>query len=328
MSKQWETMIWRLPLIVLAFVATDTGASAGICRYQNLMPDFFAFEARTNALAPDDRGALFASDFAPRYPDFYGDSEFGGADALRKAAQSYFDPAKRPQIPGFAPLTDEHMRAVADAAIPAFEKAQSDFRKIFPDFRCEAAIGFGPSLLHFDGNTYKDSRGRAHLLFGIDLISMLHAPQDMPAFLAHELFHIYHAQILRGVIPKDDSVVWWAMWEEGLATYMSQRMNMPLSEQQVLWFPTDLTDRMLQPGATARAASLMLADLDKSDGYATWFQAGNSAPNLPARAGYFMGLRMVEEIGRDHSLQWLAHLKPDDVRPLAKAFLQAQANGQ
>ncbi|HEY0282400.1 MAG TPA: hypothetical protein VGC27_07245 [Rhizomicrobium sp.] len=42
---------------------------------------------------------------------------------------------------------------------------------------------------------------------------------------AHELFHIYHHHLLGAAIPKDEGIVWWQMWEEGLATYVSKRLT-------------------------------------------------------------------------------------------------------
>jgi hypothetical protein len=184
---------------------------------------------------------------------------------------------------------------------------------------------FGPSLLHFDGHSYVDARRHQHLLFGVDLISMLHGPGDMSAFYTHELFHVYHAELLGPLIPKDDSLVWWSMWEEGLATYMSKVLNEPLREQQVLGYPPDMAAQMQRPGAVQRAARLMLADFDGSKNYAAWFEGMKSVHDLPPRAGYYMGFKFVEELARTHSLQWLAHLKPDQIKPLARAFLKAAA---
>jgi hypothetical protein len=82
---------------------------------------------------------------------------------------------------------------------------------------------------------------------------------------------------------------------------------------------------MEKPGVIRETAKEMLADFDKTEHYRNWFTVGHSAPNLPARAGYFMGLRMAEELGRTRSLQQLAHLTPAEVEPMAKAFLEEQA---
>jgi type II secretory pathway component PulM len=41
---------------------------ADVCQYQNLMPEFFAFEAATKTLAPDIRAARFVKEFAVKHP--------------------------------------------------------------------------------------------------------------------------------------------------------------------------------------------------------------------------------------------------------------------
>ncbi len=97
-------------------------------------------------------------------------------------------------------------------------------------------MAFGPSFLRFDGHDYKDERGQAHMLFGVDAIAILHGPEDMPSFFAHELFHIYHRQVMGARLPDPDSVTWWSLWEEGLATYVSQRLNPALSARRFCGF--------------------------------------------------------------------------------------------
>ena len=157
------------------------------------------------------------------------------------------------------------------------------FSRSFPDFSCSIHVAFGNSLLHFDGNV-SGNKGNRRLLFGIDMIALLHNAKDLPTLFSHELFHVYHQQVLGRLIPKDDSVTWWAMWEEGLATYVSMRMNAPAAEQDVLWFPKNLVADMKKPGASQSAASGMLTHFRDSKDYGKWFQTGSSAPGLPPRA--------------------------------------------
>lgn len=317
-------MRFLLGICCLALFATS--AQAELCNTKNLMPEYLAFEARTATMAPARRADLFTKEIVAAHPDFYTGEEFGDAAKLHKSALRLLDPSKPIVLGGFGPLTDGHLRAVAANVAPSFERAEDGFARTFPDFHCKADIVFGVSLLHFDGHGYNDKSGREHMRFGIDMIALIHQPRDLPAFFTHELFHIYHAEALPGVYPEDDTRTWWAMWEEGLATYVSRQMNLPLTEQQVLWFPSDMVTRMEKPGTMRAAARAMLADFDTDKHYALWFQAGSSAPGLPPRAGYFMGLRMAEELGRAHSLQQLAHLSPAQVKPLAEAFLEEQAS--
>lgn len=317
--------IWAAGFALVAALAFHpTPASADVCHYENLMPEFFAFRARTKDLAPEARAGKFMTEFAAKHPAFYGDKDvFKSPDDVKKASLRLLDPAHPEAFPGFPPLTDERLRAVANTVESDFAGAQTEFLKSFPDFRCEEQVAFGPSFLHFDGHDYKDGHGQAHMLFGVDAIAALHGPEDMPAFYAHELFHIYHRQVMGKAAPPDD-LVWWSLWEEGLATYVSQRLNPKLDAQHVLWFPRDMVQRMQAPGVTVRAAQLLLGDFDKAGG-TNWFDTKQGTDGMPPRAGYYMGYLLARELGKDHPLAWLAHLPPDQVKQHAHEFLEAQA---
>ena len=320
-----SNMIRAAGMTLLAALALHPApASASVCAYENLMPEFFAFEATTKNLAPEIRADRFMKEIAAKHPEFYSDSEFGSPADLRKASLRLLDPARPESFPGFPPLSEARFHAVADTIDRDFAAAQSKFLASFPDFACRSAVAFGPSFVHFDGNGYTDSRGQWHMLFGVDAIALLHGPEDMPSFFTHEIFHIYHRQLVGSRAPKPDNVTWWSMWFEGLATYMSQRLNPPLDAQQVLWVPRDLVRTMSAKGVTARAAKLMLADFDKA-GTDHWFDSRQGPDGLPPRAGYYMGYLMARELGRDHSLSWLAQLSPHEVKRRAHAFLEAQA---
>jgi hypothetical protein len=313
-------------LLTLSLAAAPASAAenAGVCRYENLMPAFLAFERQTRDLAPDQRARRFADDFASQHPVFYGGSWFKPAAKLRKDALGLLDPAHLESLPGFAPLTQARFEAAAEATGPDFDRAQAGFLRAFPDFRCRADIAFGPSFLHFDGHAEQDKSGRRHLMFGVDAIALLWDPAVMPAYYEHELFHIYHREVQAAAFPKDDDVVWWRMWEEGLATYVSQRLNPALSPQQVLLFPADMVVRMQAPGATSRAARQMLADFDKPD--SALFDSKHAVSGLPERAGYYMGYELAASLGRDHSLAWLAQLPPARVKVEARKFLEAEGS--
>jgi len=80
----------------------------------------------------------------------------------------------------------------------------------------------------------------------------------MPAFFDHEIFHLYQRQAVGSQAPQGDEPAWWTMWVEGLATYVSQRMNPSLEAQQVLWYPQEMVRRM--ENNLPHAAALMLRD--------------------------------------------------------------------
>lgn len=320
----------KLAVMGCAALTLAIPASAGVCRHENLMPAFLAFERETKDLTPTQRANMFVNEFAPQHRNFYeevgrveGDNGFPPAAKLRKNALGLLDPAHMESLPGFAPLTQAKFEAVARSTGPNFDHVQALFSDTFPDFKCPTEIMLGPSFLHFDGHVYFDKAGGQHMLFGVDALAVEHNQAEMPAIFAHELFHIYHREALGKAYPKDDGALWWSMWMEGLATYASQQLNPALSPQQVLGFPPDLVARMQMPGAIQRAARLLLADLDTSN--SAWFETAHAVSNLPPRTGYYMGYELAASLGRDHSLEWLAHLPPAQVKQDARKFLDAES---
>ena len=314
---------------VAALALHPAPALAAVCQYQNLMPEFLAFEQQTKDLPPARQAQIFADDFVPRYSDFYREmghiEGYDGPppkDRLAKDALRLLDPGNLETLPGFPPLTQERFEAAARATGADFDQAQMAFSRTFPNFHCPATITFGPSFLHFDGHVYNDESGQ-HMMFGVDALAIEHRPADMRALYAHELFHIYHREALGAVYPKSDRSVWWSMWSEGLATYISQRLNPALSAQQILGFPADLADRMQAPGVEQHAARLLLPDLDTSN--SAWFDTTHAVADLPPRAGYYMGYALAASLGRHYSFDQLAHLPPERVRIEARKFFEAQA---
>ncbi|MBN9545598.1 MAG: hypothetical protein J0I19_09000 [Alphaproteobacteria bacterium] len=82
--------------VALAF---HPGAALAACQYQNLMPEFLAFEQRTHDLPPARRARIFAGEFAPRHAEFYGEmGHIEGYSGLPPADRLTQDSHKRSQI--------------------------------------------------------------------------------------------------------------------------------------------------------------------------------------------------------------------------------------
>ncbi len=318
----------RSAVAVLLLCAAASPALAAGCRHQTLMPAFEAFLAQHQTATPEAKGEAFARDFATQFPEFYGAPLFGKPDTLGGKARHFLDPSTKVQFGGFPAFDMATMIERGRTVDETFASAQASFLKEFPDFRCNTHVAYGPSLFHFDGHVYDSPQGEARLLFGTDLISMIHTGKSIPAFFQHELFHIHHSEVLGDAEPAgNEPPVWWALWKEGLATYVSQRMNPDLSLQEVLWFPADLEEKAAS--RRAEIATLMLADMDGTkDRYAAYFLAGSAPDGLPPRTGYYMGYLLAKELGDGRPLAELARLTPDEVRPAVEKFLKRQAEPQ
>jgi hypothetical protein len=330
----WQSFRTTLSAVAaLAALAASTAAFAGKvagrpCSYQDLMPAYEKFAAETAGLPPQQRAAVFVGDFAHRYPDYYAPDVFGDAARMQASALRYFDPGRAAIVfPNVPPLTAERLVALGRVVGPQFVRQQQRFMRTFNDFSCDTTVEFGVSLMKFDGHPVEFG-GKRYLLFGVDVIAMLHEPADMPAFFDHEIFHLYHRQIMGLRAPQGDAPAWWTMWTEGLATYVSQRMNPGLDAQQVFWYPRDMVLRMEQE--RARAARLMLRDIDKTgpDGD-RWFLASAAVEGLPIRAGYYLGYLFAKSQGEGRRLPQLARRGPRQIHREAVAFLTrlAQTGG-
>lgn len=306
---------------VLALAATP--AAAQVCPHQNLMPEFSEFVAATAELAPAARAGAFVERFAAKHPDFYSEQLFGSRQKLRERAERLFDPQRAPKFPGTRPITLHDVLATGGSITADYARMEATFRKAFPDYRCETPIIFGISLYMFDGNQSSDTPGKSQMRFGVEMISLLHDQRELPAFFHHELFHMYQAQAMAAEVPPDASQpVWWALWNEGLATYVSWKLNPTLTAAEIFWIPRDMEAQM-QP-KLAEAAQLMLADLDGHEGYSRWFQGGSNPPGLPTRAGYYLGYLLAKQLDRG-DLAALARMPLAQVQREARRFLESLA---
>jgi hypothetical protein len=143
----------------------------------------------------------------------------------------------------------------------------------------------------------------------------------------HEFVHIYHQQVL---VPRRAEFAGWnplhlALWAEGPATFVSQRMNPGTSDGVALLDPS-LGDR-----SAAEVAQLARLFLEQSRAEApneVWFSGGERHdPRIPSRAGYLLGLRAAQSIGKDQPLTALARLAGPALLARIDETLRALAAG-
>jgi len=317
---RFRAALWTLATLAASALAPAGATASKPCHYQDLMPPYEKFAAATTGFSAQQRAQAFINDFVPRYPDYYAPEVFGDAAKMQARALRLFDPAQAAVVfPGVPPLTDERLAALSSIVGPQFVEQQRKFMRTFSDFNCDTIVEFGVSLLKFDGHPV-ELGGKHYLLFGVDIIAILHGPTDMPAFFDHEIFHLYHRQVVGSRAPQGEEPAWWTMWVEGLATYVSQRMNPGLYAQQILWYPRDMVPRMEQN--RARAAQLMLHDIEKTGPDADrWFVSSTSVEGLPVRAGYYLGYLFAKSVGDGQPLPKLARKAPQLVHEEAVTFL-------
>jgi len=307
-------------------LAAAVPAAAQVCPYQNLMPEFAELVSATTDLAPPARAAEFVAGFAAKHPDFYSEQVFGSREKLLELAEGLFDPRRAPKRDDSRPITLDDVLATGRNITADYARMEATFREAFPDYRCETPISFGISLYTFDGNQSSETPGKSQMRFGVEVIALLHPQRELPAFFHHELFHMYQAQQLGDDVPTDaEQPLWWALWNEGLASYVSWQLNPTLTAPEIFWNPRDMEAR-LQP-KLAEAARRLLADLDGHEQYDRWFMGGENPPGLPPRSGYYLGYLLAKQLDRG-DLAALARMPPQQVAVEAHRFLESLAEAR
>ena len=281
----------------------------------DVMPRFWAFWDEDRPAAATDTAALIRL-FRQRVTQ--PDSAF-----YEKAASGVSDDRIRNFLRG-AEKDAPAMRAISDRLAHDLARLSRTFVDSFPDFAFGGRVYFYPSLYVRDGGTMTFPPSVA-LMFGVDMIARIHgADADLEVLFDHELFHLYHGQVRpRSQTPARLSR---RLWGEGLATYVSQRMNPSASELALL-----LNDRRLyaERSRLAAIAATALARLDDtSSAYARrYLQGGVADGDVPPRAGYLLGLRAAQVMGRNRTLRELARLDDETVHREMADALRAMAAG-
>jgi len=293
LSLQW---------LVPASAATD-------CTVVDLMPAYW------HALVGKDPAAQMRTAVIDPHPDLYNDNYVRMPTAAKwedkLAREKTYADAHRPEITA----AEQYLAA----NVPRY---MQEFRKTFPDYRCDFTFYIAPSFGNMDGSA-ATVNGQHRILFAPDVIPRLHQLNELKVLIDHETFHVYHHQAT-GVFGVDEQAIPTievGLWSEGLATFVSWRMNPAVS----------LDIALLQPGIPEGArprmpaiATELLAHLEERDEstYARYFEGNKQPEGYPPRAGYYVGVLIAQNLSKRYSLRQLARLKGAELHDAIVSELQ------
>ena len=307
----------RLPLfaLLLSLPALGTAAAAS-----PLADSFQAFWSAAQGKAFEEQEALWDQDIEGPRQELYDWVVWEKRDSPQWQKEKTFALKARfaayPRISGQIPA---EIRSL-EAALPV-QVAQ--FRVLFPDAPAEpsVAVVLAPD---FDSKSGVLADGRPVLALSIDTLILEKA--DVSILFPHELFHLYdadHAGITNdGVMPGSKLTL--PLFEEGLATYVSTQVTPGHTDGQYL-LQTSLGALALTQ--LPDVAKRFLADADQpavgSKAYAKWFEGNDTPlqPDLPHRAGYWLGLNLIREMVKIHPLREMAAWSPTKAEQETRAAL-------
>jgi len=243
------------------------------------------------------------------------------------------DYALKARFAAYARIGDRIPAAAAslEAAIPG---QVARFRTLFPDSPGKPAVTvvLAPD---FDSKTGVLQDGKPVLALAIDTLLLEKA--DPNILFPHELFHLYDATYAGitndGVMPGTKLTL--PLFEEGLATYVSTQVTPGHTDGEYL---LQASLGALPASRLPEVARRFLADADMptidpthhSMAFGRWFE-GNDKPyqaDLPNRSGYWLGLNLIRQMAKTHSLPEMASWAPAQAQQETLAALRQMAGGQ
>lgn len=264
------------------------------------------FVTETAAMPQPDRIKLFRERFNALLPGFYA--------PRNGATEEQYNSKVEKNLAAYPALRDKFLAAARDFSA-AYVRGNQHFRRYFPDYAPTMPIYLVHSLGEMDGGT-RSINGKTVAVFGADVIARIHNAATIGPFLDHELFHFHHARYFSECEP-----VWCNLWTEGLATYVASRMNSTENDRTLML----TTPRPIRPEVEPKLAEAMCyarARLDSVDPevYASFFYGNGKSP-YPPRFGYYLGYLIAKKIGDGKTLDALAKMTREQVKPLIEKTL-------
>jgi hypothetical protein len=304
-------MVSRILLLVclLSLQWLTPAIAASTCTVVDLMPDFW------QALAANDSAAQMRRAVIDPHPDLYNDNYVLQPTAAKWEAkltrERIYDDAHRQEITA----AEQYLAA----NVPAY---MQEFRKTFPDYRCDFTFYIAPSFGNMDGAAGVVN-GQHRIIFAPDVIPRYHKLDELKLLINHETFHIYHHQVTGVYGATEDAMptIEGALWSEGLATFVSRRMNPGFSLDTALLQPG--IPEGARPHLSAIAAELRGHLAEKNElTYARYFEGGKQPEGYPPRAGYYVGFLIAQDLSKRYTLRQLAQLKGPVLHEAIMAELQ------
>lgn len=275
----------------------------------DLATAYTAFFDETQQLPTPERVAAFKTRFDTLLPGFF------SIERASWTTQEKYDARIARSFERFPEIRERYTKLTSDFS-KLLAPAHADFLKTFPDLEPMGPIYLVNSLNEFDGGT-REWRGQNRLMFGMDVMVVVHDFEDERPFFQHELFHVYHQQFFSGC-----EEVWCALWAEGLAVLVAQRLSPQATDSQLLLnSPVPLRPAVEKDRRAAVCAVASRLDSKNPEDFGGLFSSGPEVNGLPPRFGYFVGYLVAEEAAKGKTLAQLAHQPNAAARETVSAAL-------
>ena len=299
---------WPAFVGVLLLVSAPA-KTAGALNIVDLTSQFDRFAMDTADMPDAQRIVAFEKQIGPIADGFYARDRNPDGYDFRVLLQLKTYPERRNATLGVSQRFNE-----------LFAPARYNFEAYFGPVSSRRPVFILDSMGELDGGT-RELDGGSTLLFGADVIAEVHGGKDMTAFFYHELFHLY-----RQSRSTDCEAIWCSLWEEGLATYVSKRLDPAAGDDELtLNLPEPIRPAVEANRRRAVCEVVWRLDSTTEKDFSALFQGDDRLPGFPSRMGYYIGYLVAADAGRTHGLHRLADMSFVEARPLIDAALSRMA---
>jgi hypothetical protein len=295
------------------FCSTLSVAAAATFAIHDFTPDFWRFWEAAQNRPVEQQAELWQQLYVSRHRAVFAD--------LATPCKDQYDPGwfranYLKDLPRIVPA----IRTVVADLPRQLDEANRRFLETFPDMRWSGDVYVMAAGFCFNGRAQM-IEGRSALLFGVDTMAALDQKNLIPT-MHHELFHRYHREFF-DFEGAQGYPLWTTLWAEGLATYVSKKLNPSATETDLGMVPLGMVQQVDERRGELAADFLRRFESTAAKDATLYFNDTNSKDAfVPARAGYELGMLVIADLSKENSLQTMAHWSQAEAKPKLRAALE------
>lgn len=265
---------------------------------------FLNYFNSSKTMPQQKRISLFKTEIVPKAPALYA-RLFDYSSKVQKISE---DSRISMHLKEFPQLQSRYKVVYAQLK-KDFDSYLKKFQEEFPDFKIDEVPIFIVHSLGGANGAADIIDGKPIFYLGVDMIAKHNKWSDQQPFFDHEFFHVYHLQRFK-IEPK----LYSQLWMEGLATYVSRKMNPRASDAEAMLDASMISKTKSALPAIIKdiKANLTRPDPDNKIRF-KYFNIDSKDQLIPTRSGYYVGYLIAQELAKNATVPEMVSWQGDQL---------------